>query len=73
MARGDTTVRRGNVAVKTSQARSAIDFIPKVDGGRSRKVQLLPELLTRDDRTSSTHGLFDFHFSSKIIPIVIPI
>ena len=27
----------------------------------------------RANRTSSTHGLFDFHFSSKIIPIVIPI
>ena len=24
-------------------------------------------------RTPSTHGLFDIHFSSKIIPIVIPI
>ena len=24
-------------------------------------------------RTPSTHGLFDFHFSSKVIPIVIPI
>ena len=24
-------------------------------------------------RTPSTHGVFDFHFSSKIIPIVIPI
>ena len=24
-------------------------------------------------RTPSTHGVFDFHFSSKVIPIVIPI
>ena len=23
--------------------------------------------------TPSTHGLFDFHFSSKVIPIVIPV
>ena len=59
--------QRGKRAVQFASAISRACYIYDVD--LYAELSVCPSPAT----TPSTHGLFDFHFSSKIIPIVIPI
>ena len=58
-----------NAVVAPEELTAKVEELAKHIAGRA--VRASP--IVHPHRTPSTHGLFDFHFSSEIIPIVIPI